>query len=122
MDRHESEVRHHQNKIDAQAEAHESEQERREAEAAKIDWKEVGEQAIRDMSEADKADQLRDWPDYRLADLFDLAVVHLTNWYPRINSINRGTNEHLVELGLKSIRDHQAELAKEHFMKTGELE
>jgi hypothetical protein len=97
-----------------------AEHEAREADADCINWKQIGEDAIRDFNQSDKADQVREMPDYRLAKLFDMAIVQITNWYPRTNTIHEGTNNFSVEVGLKQIREKQADLAKAHFMETGE--
>jgi hypothetical protein len=96
-----------------------AEHEAREADADCINWDQIGEDAIRNFSEADKADQMREWADYRLAALFDMAVRELTNWNPRVNSINEGTVNYPVEVGLKDIRETQADIARENFMDTG---
>ena len=121
-DRHETEVAHHQARIDREAEAHETEQESREAYAKTVDWKEVGEQAIRDMSEADKAEQLREWNDYRLSAVFDTLVCEVTDWIPYPDwGTAIGRNGALLN-ALKELRDHQAELARQHFLDTGEME
>ena len=121
MDRHESEVRHHQNKIDAQAEEFEREQEEREAEAAKIDWKEVGEDHIRDFTEDEKADAISQLKPWELANVFDYLVMQTTDWIP--NEPFKFTNLDVsVKDYLKVIRDNQAALAEDHYLKTGEME
>jgi hypothetical protein len=96
-----------------------AEHEAREADADCINWDQIGEDAICNFSEMEKADQLREFADYRLAALFDMAIRELTNWNPRVNSINEGTVNYPVEVGLKDIRETQADIARENFMETG---
>ena len=115
-DRQTEELATHLNEQDQSAAEHEA----RETDANSIDWNQIGEDAINNFSEADKADQLREFADYRLAALFDMAIRELTNWNPRVNSINEGTCRYPVEVGLKQIRETQADLAKAHFLETGE--
>jgi hypothetical protein len=94
--------------------------EERESDANSINWNQIGEDAIRNFSEADKADQVREWADYRLAALFDMAVVQITNWYPRIPQYEQASSNLYIEYGLKDIREVQADLARKHFLETGE--
>jgi hypothetical protein len=123
-DRHQTEVSHHQARIDREAEAHETEQESREAYAKTVDWKEVGERAIRSMSDNDKVEQMENSiAHHHLARVFDFIVLELTDWIPMPNSIDRAADvDWDVQHALHKIRDHQAELARQHFLETGELE
>jgi hypothetical protein len=105
-DRHQTEVSHHQARIDREAEAHETEQESREAYAKTVDWTE----------------QLRGWNDYRLSAVFDTLVCEVTDWIPYPDwGTAIGRNGALLN-ALKELRDHQAELARQHFLDTGEME
>lgn len=123
IDRHQTEVAHHQAKIDEQAEQAEREQEEREDYAKTVNWKQVGEDRIRDMSESDKADLLREEMDHRLAAFFDRAVLDLTDWVPVRHPIDRAANiDNIVLWALQTIRDDQAALAEEHYLETGEME
>ena len=118
-DPHKIALARHQNKIDAQADIHEAEQKERQEEADKIDWKQAGEDAIRNMSESDKADQLRELEDHVLARCFDSLVMNLTDWIP-YRFIEQCNVDIDATCTLQTIRDEQSALAEAHFLKTGE--
>ncbi len=90
-------------------------------EADQINWKQAGEDAIRNMTEADKAEQLREWTDYRLAVVFDQIVRDQTNWLPLASLGTLIASDGLTRTALNELRDQQADLAEQHFLETGEF-
>jgi hypothetical protein len=90
-------------------------QEMREAEAEHIDWIDRGEARIRDLTENELADLVCDLPASQIAALARHFMSANTDWL--------AMNEHaqleafiIAMIGVRSIRENQASLAREIFM------
>ena len=60
---------------------------------------------------------------WKQANIFNLIVHDVTDWFPhKPTDIEHFNLEVDVRLSLEEIRDHQASIAEEHFLKTGEME